>query len=45
MLNNLWLKLNVFEILIEPVHGISNNVVCATNKASDQHAHCRLNTL
>ena len=23
----------------EPVHEISNNVVCATNKASDQPAH------
>ena len=38
----------------EPVHGISNNVVCATSKASDQPAHtrslirafaCRLNIL
>ena len=25
----------------EPVHGISNNVVCATCKASDQPAHMR----
>ena len=25
--------------VIEPVHQISNNVVCATSKASDQHAH------
>ena len=25
----------------EPVHGISNNVVCATSKASDQPAHTR----
>ena len=24
---------------IEPVHEISNNVVCATSKASDQPAH------
>ena len=23
----------------EPVHEISNNVVCATSIASDQHAH------
>ena len=39
---------------IEPRHEISNNVVCATSKASDQHAHtrslirafaCRLNIL
>ena len=25
----------------EPVHEISNNLVCATNKASDQPAHTR----
>ena len=25
----------------EPVHDISNNVVCATSKASDQPAHMR----
>ena len=28
-------------ILIEPVHEISNNVACATSKASDQPAHTR----
>ena len=28
-------------IIIEPVHDISNNVVCATSKASDQPAHTR----
>ena len=28
-------------IKIEPVHDISNNVVCATSKASDQPAHTR----
>ena len=28
-------------IIIEPVHEISNNVVCATSKASDQPAHTR----
>ena len=28
-------------ILYEPVHEISNNVVCATSKASDQPAHTR----
>ena len=28
-------------ILIEPVHEISNNVVCATSKASEQPAHTR----
>ena len=27
--------------IIEPWHGISNNVVCATSKASDQPAHTR----
>ena len=27
--------------IIEPVHEISNNVVCATSKASDQPAHAR----
>ena len=27
--------------IIEPVHEISNNVVCATSKASDQPAHKR----
>ena len=26
---------------MEPVHEISNNVVCATIKASDQSAHMR----
>ena len=26
---------------IEPVHEISNNVVCATSEASDQPAHTR----
>ena len=27
--------------LIEPVHEISNNVACATSKASDQPVHMR----
>ena len=27
--------------LFEPVHEISNNVVCATSKASDKPAHTR----
>ena len=31
---------NVF-VKYEPVHEISNNVVCATSKASDQPAHTR----
>ena len=28
-------------LVFEPVHEISNNVVCATSKASDQPAHTR----
>ena len=28
-------------IINEPVHEISNNVVCGTSKASDQPAHMR----
>ena len=33
----------ILSINILPQHGISNNVVCATSKASDQPAHtCRL---
>ena len=28
-------------IIIEPVHEISNNMVCVTSKASDQPAHMR----
>ena len=27
--------------IIEPWHGITNNVVCATRKASDQPEHTR----
>ena len=30
-----------FRDIIEPRHEISNNVVCATSKASDQPAHMR----
>ena len=29
------------QFLFEPVHEISNNVVCATSKTSDQPAHTR----
>ena len=29
----------VYLTVIEPWHGISNSVVCATSKASDQPAH------
>ena len=32
---------NRFKFVYEPVHDISNNVVCATSKASDQPAHTR----
>ena len=32
---------DLFKIYFEPVHEISNNVVCATRKASDQPAHMR----
>ena len=31
----------LLNIIFEPVHEISNNVVCATSKASDQPAHTR----
>ena len=34
-------KQSMFQLLIKPVHEISNNVVCATSKASDQPAHTR----
>ena len=34
-------KMDTKNKLIEPVHEISNNVVCATIKASDQPAHTR----
>ena len=30
-----------YKYIIEPRHEISNNVVCATSKASDQPAHTR----
>ena len=37
------LYINMFKslVLYEPVLEISNNVVCATSKASDQPAHTR----
>ena len=31
----------IYIYIYEPWHGISNNVVCATSKASDQPAHTR----
>ena len=33
--------MNSVKIINEPVREISNNVVCATSKASDQPAHTR----
>ena len=33
--------LHTFANIIEPRHEISNNVVCATSKGSDQPAHTR----
>ena len=47
-------RADIGDMQIEPVHGISNNVVCATSKALDQPAHtcslirvfaCHLNIL
>ena len=49
-----WFLLVVIMVRFEPVHEISNNLVCATSKASDQPAQtrslirafaCRLNIL
>ena len=37
----MWHFIRHFIIKFEPVHEISNNVVCATNKATDQPAHTR----
>ena len=34
-------QINEYVYIIEPWHGISNNMVCATSKASDQPAHTR----
>ena len=34
-------KTKIYSIIYEPVHEISNNMVCATSKASDQSAHTR----
>ena len=35
------INITVKTITFEPVHKISNNVVCATSKSSDQPAHTR----
>ena len=34
-------KIVLTVVTFEPVHEISNNLVCATSKASDQPAHTR----
>ena len=39
--NNLTLDSDVDQDTYDPRHEISNNVVCATSKASDQPAHTR----
>ena len=50
----IFFDLGITKNIFEPRHEISNNVVCATNKASDQPVHtrslirafaCRLNIL
>ena len=41
LLSQIPINMYVDDIKIEPVHEISNNVVCATGKASDQPAHVR----
>ena len=54
LFNILWLSFFNDILIIEPVHEISDNVVCVTSKASDQPAHmhslirafaCHLNIL
>ena len=40
IINLAWLDNNISKLL-EPWHEISNNVVCATSKGSDQPAHMR----
>ena len=40
-LGNIPLLFLLFKAINEPVHEISNNVVCATSKASDQSVHMR----
>ena len=37
----IWLKIITYQYAYMPVHEISNNMVCATIKASDQPAHTR----
>ena len=37
----IWLKIITNQYAYMPVHEISNNMVCATIKASDQPAHTR----
>ena len=35
------LSVSITDMIYEPVHEISNNVVCAASKASDQPVHMR----
>ena len=37
----LWARQEILVLTHEPLHEISNNVVCVTRKASDQPAHMR----
>ena len=39
--HNAYIVFTFFVLIFEPVHEISNNVVCATSKASDQPVHTR----
>ena len=39
VVSNCFFYITEFKTLYEPQHEISNNVVCATSKASDQPAH------
>ena len=39
--NNIHVDLSSEACIFEPGHDISNSVVCATSKASDQPAHMR----
>ena len=41
MISHFIVEYSVLKRKFEPVHEISNNVVCATSKASDQPAHTR----
>ena len=38
---SIYMNLKLFIAIIEPWHGITNTVICATSKASDQPANTR----